>query len=252
MKALGVAAGCSAMLAAVSAAIAAGAVDAQLDELVQRTYQQQKPASAPALRVDGSSAGKAASDVGATLRQKAAGYQSQMLDSMRTIGQHPQAASALPGAQAAGALPDDAMDGSDAAPAGAARNGNCPRTLALLANRLPRYADPNLQNLRQQMLAIDVVDTMAKAQAQGYSPQAAAKATVLQAQEADRALSDSEACVRAYSPQPAAAIAALRNGTAPINGMKNATAACSGAYVAAYYAAVAMRELAIDMACLAN
>jgi hypothetical protein len=234
-------------------------VDADLDKLVNQTYLQQHSLPPPKLKKDGSAAAKAADDAGVQLKAATDRNQAQAIQSIGVLAQKMllprQAGSTVPAAPTASTNAVDASNNSGSAGASVSvgpLNPNCPRTLSYLDSKLPRYTDPDLQTLRQQIIGVDVVDALGKAAAQGYAPKAAVAATVQQAQQAEAALTQSEACVRAYSASPDDAIARLKQGSASINGMGNAAAACSGAYVAAYYGAVAMREVAIDMACLTN
>lgn len=243
-----------AIVAANPITMAQTPVESELNDLVNQIHQQNKPAAADKLRSDGGAAEKAADQASSQLKAKIDRDHAQILISIQAFTQ--QTLLKQPPAQTLGrdAAPIATTDagGGGASGSAVAYNANCPRTLSYLDAKLPTYADPDLQQLRQAIVGIDVVDALGKAEAQGYSPKQAIAATVQQAHVADAALVQSGACVRAYSASPDAAMASLEQGTGTINGMGNAAAACSGAYVASYYAAVAMRETAIVMACLTN
>lgn len=102
------------------------------------------------------------------------------------------------------------------------------------------------------VLQQDLRQALQSARAQGYTPQAAAKAALDQAREFERGGPDAEACIRQSAIDPGRAIADLRSGAFDFNnigphGAMNKT--CAKAYVLYYYGVLANREAALGMAC---
>lgn len=133
------------------------------------------------------------------------------------------------------------------------RDGNCPMTLAHLGSKLPRYNDSDLNLLRNTILKTNMMDVMREARRQGFSPQAAARATLEQAREFRKSQDSAEECIRAAAAgNPARIISSLQNGTYDLGRGVGITTSCAKAYVLFYYGLVSNEEMAIAMACLAT
>lgn len=131
-----------------------------------------------------------------------------------------------------------------------AQGSSCPQNLASLSPRLANYADPELRSLRSTILNLNINDVMQNARGMGYSPAAAARLSLQQAESDEAALPQAEACIRSSSNNPAGAIQSLRNGTFAFDNA-SIPSACAKGYVVAYWGALANRETASAMACLA-
>lgn len=142
--------------------------------------------------------------------------------------------------------------------AGASSSGNrgasCPQNLSHLASSLPRYGDPQLDQLRQQILSTvtepRLRDIMAK---QGLSPGDLANLLVKQAEEFERGAPQAEQCIRASANNAESIINSLRSGSYDMSGRYSGVNDwCARAYVAYYYGSVYNREMARAASCMAR
>jgi hypothetical protein len=130
--------------------------------------------------------------------------------------------------------------------------GACTTSLAHLASVLPDYPDPELRQLRQQILATDLNDALETAHGQGFSSSGAAQAALQQAEEYDRGRPQAEACIRqSAASDPGGIIRSLDDGSYDFNA-GGIPSDCAKAYAAWKMGAIATREAAVGMACLAN
>jgi hypothetical protein len=134
-----------------------------------------------------------------------------------------------------------------------APEGGCPTTLSYLADRLPRYHDSQLEQLRTAILQWNVAQSLQEARTRGATPAQAAASALDLAERTKSQLPRAEECIRKLSTEPDHTMAALQNGTfvfsdAPMNAVQ----ACAHSYVGSYYMVVATKEAAIVAACLSN
>jgi len=129
--------------------------------------------------------------------------------------------------------------------------GGCPATLGHVASKLPSYNDSELQSARSAVLQTDLRQALATAHSQGYTPSAAAKAALEQANQFQSARPQAESCIRASTNHPDTVIRSLQKGSYEFSGRGGVSVACAKAYVVYYYGEVANREAAVGMACLA-
>jgi hypothetical protein len=130
---------------------------------------------------------------------------------------------------------------------------DCPATLAYLADRLPQYNNPSLEQMRNSVLEQNIVQAMERARAQGATPAQAAAAALDLAEKVKSQVPVAEQCVRQLSTDPERTMTELRNGTFKFyNSSDNAMEACAAQYVLQYYMLVAAKETAIVAACLAR
>jgi hypothetical protein len=130
--------------------------------------------------------------------------------------------------------------------------GNCERTLAGLDSRLPRYNEPDLENVRSAILQEDLTVAMSRARAQGLSPAQAAAAAVQTADQAEQTMPQMAMCIRQTSTNPDLIIGELQNGSYRFHASMGIPDACAASYVLNYYQAVALREVAVSFACMAT
>lgn len=153
--------------------------------------------------------------------------------------------SAASASVAAGALPT--------ASSGA---GNCKPNLAHLDSKLPDYPVRELRDARQAILAVDITQALQKARAQGHTPAQAAKMTFELASNAEIEAEKGKQCMLQTSANTTGLVANLENGTyrfsgSSISGM-GINDVCAAGYVSLKNSAIAMRELAVQMACHAR
>lgn len=139
---------------------------------------------------------------------------------------------------------------SDGSP-GDGSPGNCEQTLAGLDSRLPRYNEPNLENVRSAILQEDLTVAMSRARAQGLSPAEAVAAAVQTADQAEQTMPQMAMCIRQTSTNPDLVISELQNGSYRFHASMGIPDACAASYVLNYYQAIALREVAVSFACMA-
>jgi hypothetical protein len=126
----------------------------------------------------------------------------------------------------------------------------CPSTLGYLASSLPQYDDPQLQQVRSQILQTNIADVRQRSLADGYTVQSAAKAALQQAEEFQKSESQAESCLRSASATPDADVAAVKDGTYSfLNRGSSVSAQCAKAWVADYYGYIANRDTAVALVC---
>jgi hypothetical protein len=91
---------------------------------------------------------------------------------------------------------------------------------------------------------------MQNARNMGYSPSAAARLSIQQADADEAALPAAEACIRGSTNNPNMVIQSLKNGSYSFND-GSLPSACAKSYVIAYWGALANRETAVAMGCFA-
>lgn len=130
----------------------------------------------------------------------------------------------------------------------------CRPTMTFLEARIPNFSAPELQQMRQAILAENVKVTMSKAKAQGFTIQGAIKATLDQAKEFDRVSRQAAQCaadVDALGATDDSFLASMQQGKAPraCSGIRNS---CLCAGVINRMSAVGARALAAEMQCFAR
>lgn len=144
-----------------------------------------------------------------------------------------------------------------AASAGAPKTaGGCKTSFAHLAPRLPEYRVAELRSARAAILAEDLTQALGRAKAMGLSAASAAAQSLQAADNADREVAKATACIRSFASNPEPVIRALEQGNYTFSGGQlnqlNIHQSCAAQYVLLKYAAIATREGALQMACLAQ
>lgn len=141
---------------------------------------------------------------------------------------------------------------------GAVTSGSCKSDLRHLAGRLPEYDLPQLKAVRQQILNENIANALQNARAMGLSPTQAAAQTLESARAAEGQKKVAASCIQSTSNNSWAVIEALetgryRFGAATVLSDASETRpiaqSCAAGYVAVHYTAVAMKELAVQLAC---
>jgi hypothetical protein len=128
----------------------------------------------------------------------------------------------------------------------------CYTNLSYLDSMLPRYNDPEVEGLRQQILNTDLNQALAAAQSQGLSPSQAVSAALQQADQYDAAAPSAEQCIlQSAAGDPDAIMNSLDSGTYSM-GSGGILWSCAKAYVIWRMGAIANREAAVGLACLAQ
>lgn len=135
-------------------------------------------------------------------------------------------------------------------------SAGCKTTFAHLAPRLPEYRVAELQRARAAILAEDLTQTLGRAKSMGFSAAAAAAQSLQAADNADREVSRATACIRTFATDPEPVVRSLERGTYAFSGSRmdqlNIHASCAAQYVLLKYTAIATREGAVQMACMAQ
>lgn len=165
------------------------------------------------------------------------------------MGQHPTSTGA---SRATSANPSSGRNSNQALSQNAIANSNCPKSLAHLSMALPDYNNPKLHQARETLLREDMVVVYKKGLASGLTP----KQMVLQTQEQARyALSEqnnAKQCVKGASISSTTVIKQLESGTYRFSNNPGISEECANAYVLHYYQAVANKEAAVIIACMAT
>ncbi|MGO4479480.1 hypothetical protein AB4Z32_24870 [Massilia sp. 2TAF26] len=130
-------------------------------------------------------------------------------------------------------------------------SGECPTTLAHLAPQLPEYSHSELTAVRNQILIEDVEADYQRLLSQQISPGAAARTFLKNANESEKQRVVAMQCMRTVTNNADQMRAALENGTYRFTG-RGIADSCAASYVNMYYGAVAMREMAIIVSCMAQ
>lgn len=134
--------------------------------------------------------------------------------------------------------------------------GACRTTLGHLAPRLPQYDVAEIQQVRTAILNEDLRRASQKAKSMGLSTAAAASQSLQAANNADAQVKNAAGCIRNFATSPEQVIRSLEQGNFKFNGRSisqlNINESCAAQYVVLRYQAVAMRESAVQMACLAG
>ncbi len=142
-----------------------------------------------------------------------------------------------------------------AGPVSTASNA-CKTSLAHLSPRLPVYQVDQLQQVRSAILAEDLNGTLSRARSQGLSTAQAASMSLQAANNADDEVRKGVNCIRNFASSPESVIDALENGVFRFSSTRmgdlNINESCAAQYVVLKYTAVATRESAVQMACLAQ
>jgi hypothetical protein len=134
--------------------------------------------------------------------------------------------------------------------------GACQPTLAHLAPRLPQYNVAEIQQTRTAILNEDLRVAARKAKSMGLSTADAASQSLQAANNADQQVKVAAGCIRNFATSPDQVIRSLEQGTFKFGGRSigqlNINESCAAQYVVLKYAAIATRESAVQMACLAR
>jgi type II secretory pathway pseudopilin PulG len=132
----------------------------------------------------------------------------------------------------------------------------CKTSLAHLAPRLPVYQVDQIQQVRSAILAEDLNGTLSRARSQGFSTAQAASVSLQSANNADGEVRKGVNCIRSFATNPDQVVGALESGVFRFSSTRmsdlNISESCAAQYVVLKYAAIAMRESAVQMACLAQ
>jgi len=148
-------------------------------------------------------------------------------------------------------------DSTQIIPTNTATSGSgCRTSLSHLGPRLPQYRVQELQESRSAILTEDLGAAMNKARAMGYTPASAASAALRSAKNAESEVEKAKACIHAFATNPNDVISQLEQGRFSFSGSRiqdlSTHESCAAIYVVLKYTAVASRESAIQMACLAS
>ena len=129
--------------------------------------------------------------------------------------------------------------------------GNCPANLSYLDAKLPRYpSDDVYSKMRAEALNENMVDDLAKARQQGYTPAGAAEATLQQVKIAEGVQRSMADVARAYNNSSDQTLQQVINGSYPTEG--RALPLPLQGYLMAYVGVVVNREAAAALACIAR
>ncbi|MGZ3195673.1 MAG: hypothetical protein ACXU60_01100 [Croceibacterium sp.] len=129
--------------------------------------------------------------------------------------------------------------------------GNCPANLAYLDAKLPRYpSDDVYSKMRAEALNENMVDDLAKARQQGYTPAGAAEATLQQVKIAEGVQRSMADVARSYDNTSDQTLQQVINGSYPTAG--RALPLPLQGYLMAYVGVVVNREAAAALACIAR
>ncbi|WP_425259981.1 hypothetical protein ACPOLB_03860 [Rubrivivax sp. RP6-9] len=134
--------------------------------------------------------------------------------------------------------------------------GACKTTLAHLAPSLPQYDVAEIQETRTAIVSEDLRVAARKAKSMGLSTADAASQSLQAANNADQQVKVAAECIRNFATSPEQVIRSLEQGTFQFGGgsigQLNINESCAAQYVVLKYAAIATRESAVQMACLAR
>lgn len=132
----------------------------------------------------------------------------------------------------------------------------CKTNLLHLAPMLPQYGVQELQETRSAILSEDINVALGKAQAMGYSAASAASSSLQSARSAEAEVEKARSCIDSFAADPGAVITRLERGQFDFSGSRlqdlGIHEACAASYVVLKYSAIASREMAVQMACLAG
>ncbi len=132
----------------------------------------------------------------------------------------------------------------------------CKTTLTHLAPRLPSYSVAELNNARNAILAEDLNRALKRARELGYTTGTAAKASLDAANNADREVEKAKVCIRTNNNNSENVISDLMAGQFDFGSRSlrelSLSHNCAAMFVLMQYTAIATRESAIQMTCLAQ
>jgi len=129
---------------------------------------------------------------------------------------------------------------------------SCAKNLSYLEPKLrPNYQEPSIQIVRDAILHTDIAAEYQKQKNNGHSPSQVAAAALDKAKEYEAMVPNAEAGIRAVAVDPDMIIQQLRSGTYVFGNGAGMLDAYAGEYIRAYWGALAMREGAIGIACMA-
>lgn len=128
-----------------------------------------------------------------------------------------------------------AAPGDPPAPSGtgsmSASNRSARTTLAYLESSLPIYGDPQLDQVRQEILRTNLAEVASRARQQGMSYREAARLARLQASEYESAMAAAEECVQRSASDPANMLAQMKSGRSFRLPPMNMVGACVRSYL---------------------
>lgn len=127
----------------------------------------------------------------------------------------------------------------------------CPSDLSHLDARLPRYDQPNLIEVRNAIIKENLDTAFEKMRAAGMSPAQAASDALKSSDAAEQQRIVAQQCIRDVSTDPDKVISALEQGSYEF-GRGSIQESCAIGYVTMFYASVAMKEVALGVACRAR
>ena len=131
-------------------------------------------------------------------------------------------------------------------------DGGCRETTSFLDSRLPHFSEPNLENIRQAAVSMNVLDTMHKAHAEGRDATSTVQSALDQARVNDSAAKSAVATASgsdAFGTTDDQFLQSLKNGTLDTNNCGDVRNAAVCAAIANKITAVAVRGLAAEMQC---
>lgn len=135
-------------------------------------------------------------------------------------------------------------------------SSGCKTTLAHLSARLPLYNVAEIQQVRIAILGEDLQRAAQKAKSMGLSTAQAASQSLQAADNADGEVIRAAGCIRNFANTPEPVMNSLEAGTFKFSGKQiselNIHQSCAAQYVVLKYTAIALRESAVQMACLAR
>ncbi len=135
-------------------------------------------------------------------------------------------------------------------------SGTCKTTLAHLAPQLPTYDVVEIEQTRSAILQENLQAAARRAKAMGLSTADAASQALQAANNADEQVKVAQRCIKNFANNPDDTISSLEGGTFKFSGRSIAqlsiNESCAAQYVVLKYSAIATREGALQMACLAQ
>ncbi|MCC6967499.1 MAG: hypothetical protein IT391_14605 [Nitrospira sp.] len=131
---------------------------------------------------------------------------------------------------------------------------SCPTSLAHLANQLPQYDVPDLQQARSAILQLSTTAMYQRMLASGITPANGAKMAIQDAQKIAEQREIAKQCIRQTAANPESVISSLEHGTyrSPNRAAGGVLDGCAQGYVLMHYSAVAAKASAVAIACMAK
>ena len=199
--------------------------------------------------------GQGANSVGAANASGSSGSPSLLGATTSSVRSSAPAAGTSVAGESGVARPTPGMSGQSAVAASSgsgpsASLGSCPPNLNHLASKLPAYNHPQLVQARNAILQEDTAKVYTSMRGK-MSPAQAASESVRAARSAEDERTRAQQCIRQVSTNPESIIGELERGSYSFT-QTGISDACAAGYVAMHYAAVAYREIAVNMACRAQ